>query len=80
MTRPLISVLLPTFNSAAIVRETLESIKWADEILVVDSFSTDETSTSAGSTEHGLSSTNTLIQQSRRTGRRPNAAMNGSYR
>jgi glycosyltransferase involved in cell wall biosynthesis len=41
--RPPISVLLPTFNSAATVRDTLESVKWADEILVVDSFSTDET-------------------------------------
>ena len=41
--RPRISILLPTFNSAAIVRDTLESVKWADEILVVDSFSTDRT-------------------------------------
>ncbi len=38
-----ISILLPTFNNAATVRETLESIQWADEILVVDSFSTDNT-------------------------------------
>jgi len=38
-----ISVLLPTFNNAEIIRATLESIKWADEILVVDSFSTDST-------------------------------------
>jgi glycosyltransferase involved in cell wall biosynthesis len=38
-----ISVLLPTFNNAGIIRATLESIQWADEILVVDSFSTDET-------------------------------------
>jgi glycosyltransferase involved in cell wall biosynthesis len=38
-----ISVLLPTFNNAAIIRPTLESIRWADEILVVDSFSTDNT-------------------------------------
>jgi glycosyltransferase involved in cell wall biosynthesis len=36
-----VSILLPTFNSAETVRETLESVKWADEILVVDSFSTD---------------------------------------
>jgi glycosyltransferase involved in cell wall biosynthesis len=43
MTRPPISVLLPTFNCAATVRATLESVKWADEILVVDSFSTDAT-------------------------------------
>ena len=40
---PPISILLPTFDSAATVRDTLESIKWADEILVVDSFSTDRT-------------------------------------
>src|SRR3989449_11146752 len=38
-----LSVLLPTFNNAAIVRAALESIRWADEILVVDSFSTDNT-------------------------------------
>jgi len=38
-----ISVLLPTFNNAGIIRATLESIRWADEILVVDSFSTDAT-------------------------------------
>ncbi len=37
-----ITVLLPIYNCAAIVRNTLESIKWADEILVVDSYSTDE--------------------------------------
>jgi len=41
--RPPISILLPTFNNAATVRDTLESVKWADEILVVDSFSTDNT-------------------------------------
>src|ERR1043166_3624504 len=38
-----ISVLLPTFKNAGTVRATLESIRWADEILVVDSFSTDRT-------------------------------------
>lgn len=38
-----ISILLPTFNNAATVRDTLESVKWAEEILVVDSFSTDTT-------------------------------------
>jgi glycosyltransferase involved in cell wall biosynthesis len=38
-----ISVLLPTFNNAAGIRSTLDSISWADEILVVDSFSTDST-------------------------------------
>ena len=43
MVRPPISVLLPTYNCANIVRNTLESVKWADEILVVDSYSTDGT-------------------------------------
>ncbi len=41
--RAKLSVLLPTFNNAEIIRPTLESVKWADEILVVDSFSTDST-------------------------------------
>lgn len=43
MSLPPLSVLLPTYNSAAIIRDTLESIRWADEILVVDSYSTDDT-------------------------------------
>jgi glycosyltransferase involved in cell wall biosynthesis len=38
-----LSILLPTFNNAAYIRPTLESIQWADEILVVDSFSADAT-------------------------------------
>ena len=41
--RPRLSVLLPTGNSAATVRNTLASVNWADELLVVDSFSTDST-------------------------------------
>ena len=41
--RPPVSVLLPTYNCAGTVRATLDSVKWADEILVVDSFSTDNT-------------------------------------
>src|ERR1043165_9998424 len=43
MTHPSISVLLPTYNCAPIVRASLETVKWADEILVVDSYSTDGT-------------------------------------
>jgi glycosyltransferase involved in cell wall biosynthesis len=38
-----ITVLLPTFNCHSTVRDTLESIRPAAEILVVDSFSTDAT-------------------------------------
>jgi glycosyltransferase involved in cell wall biosynthesis len=32
-----------TFNEARQIREVLESVKWADEIIMVDSFSTDGT-------------------------------------
>lgn len=38
-----LSVLLPTFNEEAMIVDCLESIKWADEVLVVDSYSTDRT-------------------------------------
>ena len=36
-------MLLPTYNCATTVRATLEAVKWAGEILVVDSYSTDAT-------------------------------------
>jgi glycosyltransferase involved in cell wall biosynthesis len=38
-----LSVLLPTYNEEAMIVDCLESVKWADEILVVDSYSTDST-------------------------------------
>ncbi len=38
-----LSVLLPTYNEEVMITDCLESIKWADEILVVDSFSKDRT-------------------------------------
>jgi glycosyltransferase involved in cell wall biosynthesis len=38
-----LTVLLPTYNNEQAIRDCLESVKWADEILVVDSFSTDQT-------------------------------------
>jgi glycosyltransferase involved in cell wall biosynthesis len=37
------SALILTFNEAPNIRRTLEKLSWAREILVVDSFSTDET-------------------------------------
>jgi len=43
MARAKLSVLLPTYNCENLVRECLEQVRWADEILVVDSFSTDGT-------------------------------------
>jgi glycosyltransferase involved in cell wall biosynthesis len=43
MTRPTLSVILITKNEAELVGQCLESVKWADEIIVVDSGSTDIT-------------------------------------
>ena len=42
-TRPKITALLPAYNEEQNIRDCIESVKWADEILVVDSFSTDRT-------------------------------------
>ncbi|RKZ36464.1 MAG: glycosyltransferase family 2 protein [Gammaproteobacteria bacterium] len=38
-----LSVFITTYNNAATLGACLESIRWADEICVLDSFSTDET-------------------------------------
>ena len=38
-----ITVYTPTFNEARQIRAVLESVTWADEIIIVDSFSTDKT-------------------------------------
>ena len=51
--RPTISVSLITYNEEENVRDCLESVKWADEIVVVDSLSTDRTVEIArGYTDH----------------------------
>jgi glycosyltransferase involved in cell wall biosynthesis len=42
--KPRLSVAIITFNEEANIRRTLESVKFADEIVVVDSGSTDKTS------------------------------------
>jgi len=41
--RESLSILIPTFNEEHNIRDCLESVKWADEIFVVDSFSHDKT-------------------------------------
>ena len=41
--RPSLTVIIPTYNEEATLRDCLESVRFADEILVVDSFSTDAT-------------------------------------
>jgi glycosyltransferase involved in cell wall biosynthesis len=38
-----LSVVIPTKNAAELLTGALESVKWADELIVVDMFSTDET-------------------------------------
>ena len=38
-----LTALIPTFNEQEMIRDCLESVRWADEILVVDSFSRDKT-------------------------------------
>ena len=38
-----ITAIITTFNEEKNIRRALESVKWVDEILVVDSFSTDQT-------------------------------------
>jgi glycosyltransferase involved in cell wall biosynthesis len=41
--RPILSVIIIACNEALNIRECLESVSWADEIIVVDSGSTDDT-------------------------------------
>lgn len=43
MMRPTLSVIIITKNEAELIGQCLESVKWADEIIVVDSGSTDDT-------------------------------------
>lgn len=38
-----ISVIIPTYNESTNIREAIASVDWADEILVVDSYSNDGT-------------------------------------
>jgi glycosyltransferase involved in cell wall biosynthesis len=38
-----ITVIVPTLNEAENLRDCLESVRWADDVFVVDSFSTDGT-------------------------------------
>jgi glycosyltransferase involved in cell wall biosynthesis len=42
-TRQTLSVVIPTLNVEAIIARCLESLRWADEVVVVDMFSTDRT-------------------------------------
>jgi glycosyltransferase involved in cell wall biosynthesis len=46
---PQISVYIIAFNEAEKVRDTIESVKWANEVILVDSWSTDNTAAIAQS-------------------------------
>ena len=41
--RQTLSVVIPTFNVEPIIARCLEALRWADEVVVVDMFSTDRT-------------------------------------
>lgn len=41
--RQKLTILIPTFNEERNIRQAIECSRWADEVLVVDSFSTDNT-------------------------------------
>jgi glycosyltransferase involved in cell wall biosynthesis len=57
-----ISVIITTFNEAHNIEGVLHTVKWADEVMVVDSFSTDRTVDLA--TQHGRSGITTRIRGS----------------
>lgn len=38
-----VTAIIPTYNEEANIERSLQSVQWADEIIVVDSFSTDRT-------------------------------------
>ncbi len=38
-----VTAIIPCFNEEKNIRKALESVRWADEVMVVDSFSTDNT-------------------------------------
>jgi len=43
MKRHRVTVLIPTYNSISLLPQLFDDVKWADQILVVDSYSTDGT-------------------------------------
>ncbi|MBC8551418.1 MAG: glycosyltransferase family 2 protein [Candidatus Brocadiales bacterium] len=43
MAKATVSACVMTFNNADVIKECMENIMWADEIIVVDSYSTDNT-------------------------------------
>jgi len=52
--RQKLTVIIPSFNEEARIEACLKSVTWADEILLVDSFSTDRTREIAGKYAHRI--------------------------
>ena len=67
---PAVSAIVTTFNEEQNIAGCIESLLWCDEILVVDSFSTDRTPEIArGYRKVRFSSAPTSVPRRRRTGR-----------
>ena len=49
-----VSLYIITFNEAQSLREVLPTVSWADEVVVVDSFSTDDTAAVSRNLECGM--------------------------
>ncbi|MEZ5312512.1 MAG: glycosyltransferase [Thermoanaerobaculia bacterium] len=64
-----ISVIITTFNEEINVADCIHSVLWADEILLVDSFSTDQTVAIAENFRSRSCSVSTSARRRRRTGR-----------
>ncbi|MGB0789135.1 MAG: glycosyltransferase family 2 protein, partial [Marinirhabdus sp.] len=43
-----LSVIIPTFNEGAYIEDALRSVQFADEVIMIDSYSTDNTKKIAG--------------------------------
>jgi len=41
--RPKVSAIIPTYNEESNIEQAIKSVLWADEIIIIDSFSTDRT-------------------------------------
>ena len=63
-----ITVLIPTFNCEQTILKTLNSVKWADQIVVIDSFSTDNTLKLIKPYKVNLYQKNILTQQIKKIG------------
>ena len=74
--RKKLSVIVTTFNEEVNVAECLESVLWADEIVLVDSFSTDRT-VAICDLRSPFCSASISVRRRRRTGRSTGCSTSG---